>query len=280
MNTQNLPTAHPPASSHQLENNIANIVRSLGNPSLPIHILTNSVTSTLVANTVLALGHNPSLTSAEREIKDAVLSSHALLINIGTPLDSQVHALNTAALIASQNHIPWVLDPVMVDRFPSRLNLALTLINNKPTVIRGNHREIQSLAQNIVPKLSSSDTSIIAIELAQHLSTVVISTGINDFIAHNQECLLSSLGHPLQHTTTGMGCAMGALISCTLASAKHDPLLASLTATLMGGEAAIKAALHGRGPGTFPLIWIDELYNIVQSGFSELPTLLASQNAS
>src|SRR5205085_8759853 len=105
---------------------------------------TNTVAQVLTANTLLAAGATPSVTTSPEEIGGFVVSADNLLVNLGT-LDRERREAIGIALDAAAGRLPWVLDPVFVDRSPSRLEFARTLIARQPAVVRLNAAELSAL---------------------------------------------------------------------------------------------------------------------------------------
>src|SRR5881227_2629103 len=98
----------------------ADILARLRARSPRVHCITNSVAQTFTANTLLAAGAVPSMTLAAQEIGAFVARADALLVNLGT-FDAERRAATAAALeVAAERRIPWVLDPVFVDRSEPR----------------------------------------------------------------------------------------------------------------------------------------------------------------
>src|SRR5689334_20454216 len=110
-----------------------------------VHCITNSVAQNFTANMLLAAGAVPSMTTDPAEIREFVASADALLVNLGT-LDAVRQAAIKAAL-AETEHMPWVLDPVFVDRALSRATFALELAARRPNVMRLNDAEFAALAE-------------------------------------------------------------------------------------------------------------------------------------
>ena len=97
----------------------ADILMRLRARSPRVHCITNSVAQTFTANTLLAAGAVPSMTLAADEIGAFVARADGLLINLGT-FDAERREATAAALeVAAERRIPWVLDPVFIDRSPS-----------------------------------------------------------------------------------------------------------------------------------------------------------------
>ena len=111
-----------------------------------MHCITNSVAQNFTANTLLAIGCVPSMTLSADEIGEFVARSNALLVNLGTFDRERRKATERAVEAARRDHIPWVLDPVFVDRAPHRADFANILIARGPKVLRLNRAEYTALA--------------------------------------------------------------------------------------------------------------------------------------
>ncbi len=111
-----------------------------------MHCITNTVAQAFTANTLLAAGATPSVTTSPEEIAGFVASADNLLVNLGTLDAERREAIGVALDAAAAKQLPWVLDPVFVDRSPARLDFARTLIARRPAVIRLNAAELTALA--------------------------------------------------------------------------------------------------------------------------------------
>ena len=111
-----------------------------------VHCITNTVAQAFTANTLLAAGATPSVTTSPEEIAGFVAGADNLLVNLGTLDRERREAIGVALDAAATRRLPWVLDPVFVDRSPSRLEFARTLVARKPAVIRLNAAELAALA--------------------------------------------------------------------------------------------------------------------------------------
>src|SRR5580704_5197107 len=110
-----------------------------------VHCITNAVAQNFTANMLLAAGAVPSMTIAADEIADFVAGADALLVNLGT-LDPERRIAIDLALAAVGERVPWILDPVLVDRSPPRAAFAATLVARHPRAIRLNRAELAALA--------------------------------------------------------------------------------------------------------------------------------------
>src|SRR6476661_10088867 len=83
-----------------------------------VHCITNAVAQAFTANMLLAAGAVPSMTIALREVKAFAARADAVLINLGTFDPERQKASLAAIAVANKAGIPWVLDPVFIDRCP------------------------------------------------------------------------------------------------------------------------------------------------------------------
>ena len=117
-----------------------------------VHCITNSVAQNFTANVLLALGAVPSMTLSGEEIGAFVARSDALLVNLGTFDRERREATSIAVDSATRNGLPWVLDPVFVDRAEQRAVYARDLIFLEPKAIRLNAAEFTALAGTAVAR--------------------------------------------------------------------------------------------------------------------------------
>src|SRR5450631_1704087 len=106
----------PGALSHDdLPQIAAAVLDRLRARSPRVHCITNAVAQNFTANVLLAAGCVPSMTLSPDEIAPFVAGSHALLVNLGTLDRERREAIEIAVETASQDNVPWVLDPVFVE---------------------------------------------------------------------------------------------------------------------------------------------------------------------
>src|ERR1043165_7626816 len=105
-----------------------------------VHCITNAVAQTFTANVLLAAGAVPSMTLSADEIGAFVARADALLVNLGTFDAERRAATATAVGVAREEGVPWVLDPVFVDRAEPRAAYAKSLVAQNPNAVRLNAR--------------------------------------------------------------------------------------------------------------------------------------------
>lgn len=226
-----------------------------------VHCITNSVAQNFTANVLLAAGCVPSMTLSSEEIGDFVASAQALLVNLGTFDRERRKATERAVESARQGDIPWVLDPVFVDRAPGRATFANLLISRGPKVLRLNRAEFVTLAGG------EPTASALAVFAREHDVTIGLS-GATDWIADGGRLATIANGHALMAKVTAMGCAASALVAAALA-VEPDAWRATAGALAIIGVAGELAGAQANGPGSFAVAVIDTLHNL------DGPTLIA-----
>src|SRR6187401_1008833 len=204
-----------------------------------VHCITNAVAQTFTANVLLAAGAIPSMTLSADEIGAFVARADALLVNLGTFDAERRDATATALEVAGEEGVPWVLDPVFIDR-------------SEPGAVRLNAGEFTAL--------SGADPDDAALsQYALDTLAVVALTGTVDRITDGAHRVAIENGHPLMARVTAMGCAASVLNAAFLA-VESDPSAATAAALLCFGIAGGIAGERATGPGSFPAAIIDALY--------------------
>jgi len=217
-----------------------------------VHCVTNAVAQHFTANTLLAAGAVPSMTLSADEIGAFVARADALLVNLGT-FDDERRAATAAALeVAAERRIPWVLDPVFIDRSEARAIYAASLVAQNPDAIRLNAAEFTALAE-------AEPENVALSRYALDTLAVVALTGTVDRITDGAQQALIENGHPLMARVTAMGCAASALVAAFLA-VESDAFAAVASALLCFGVAGGIAGERAEGPGSFPATLLDALY--------------------
>lgn len=219
-----------------------------------VHCITNSVAQNFTANMLLAVGALPSMTISTDEIGNFVSRADALLVNLGTFDAERREAVTLALAAATEKKIPWVLDPVLIERSPPRADFARKLIEKAPRCIRLNATEFKALSD------ASPERDAVR-KYAAESHTVIGLTGETDIVVDGTRDVRIANGHPLMARVTAMGCAGSALVAACLAI-ESDPLQATAAALLLVGVAGEIAAQHAQGPGSFPAAIIDAVYNL------------------
>jgi len=241
-------------SRDDLAQNAAALLDRLRTRGPHVHCITNTVAQNFTANALLSLGCQPSMTLSAGEIGDFVARSQALLVNLGTFDRERREAIEIAVDTARRNKVPWVLDPVFVDRSAPRAGFARALIGRGPQVLRLNRAEFSALA-------GCEATPDALIAYARDKGLAVGLSGETDWVADGERVATVANGHALMAKVTAMGCAASALIAACLA-VEQDGWRATAAGLLMIGVAGELAATQAKGPGSFAVAIIDALYNL------------------
>ena len=217
-----------------------------------VHCITNNVAQNFTANTLLATGAVPSMTVSAGEVGEFVAGAQSLLVNLGTFDTVRREATLIAVDTASRSRLPWVLDPVFVDRAPPRAAFARELVGRTPAVVRLNHAEFQTLS-------GSAPTREAVTSYARDSATVVALSGEVDLVTDGKRIAAITNGHVLMAKVTAMGCAGSALLAACLA-VEPDPFRAAVSALAIMGVAGEQAGAKASGPGSFAVAILDALY--------------------
>src|SRR5437764_2756599 len=124
----------------------ADILERLRERRPRVHCITNAVAQAFTANMLLAAGAVPSMTIAQKEVRAFAARADAVLINLGTFDPERQKASLAAIAVANKRGIPWVLDPVFIDRSKPRAVFAKTLLAKNPRALRLNAAEFAALS--------------------------------------------------------------------------------------------------------------------------------------
>ena len=221
-----------------------------------VHCITNAVAQNFTANMLLAVGAVPSMTIALKEVRPFAARADALLINLGTFDPERQKASLAAVGVANKKDIPWVLDPVFIDRSPPRAAFAKKLLARRPRALRLNRAEFGALAGG---KNTDATGDAALAKFAQARRTVVGLTGEQDFVRDAARLAVIANGDPLMARVTAMGCVASALAAACLA-VEPDAWKAVAAALIIIGVAGEIAAGRARGPGSFVSEILDAVY--------------------
>jgi len=217
-----------------------------------VHCITNAVAQNFTANMLLAAGAVPSMTIAAKEVRAFAARADALLINLGTFDPERQKASLAAVAVANKAGIPWVLDPVFIDRSPPRASFAKSLLAKRPRALRLNRAEFATLSPG------KTDDAALA-RFAKSKRAVIGLTGELDLVHDGARLAGIANGHPLMARVTAMGCVASALVGACLA-VEPDAWKAVAAALLVIGVAGEIAAERARGPGSFVSEILDAVY--------------------
>ncbi|MFZ0424604.1 MAG: hydroxyethylthiazole kinase [Xanthobacteraceae bacterium] len=238
----------------ELADSVADLFARIRSRAPRVHCITNSVAQQYTANMLLAAGAVPSMTLAPDEIGGFVAGADALLVNLGTFDAERKSAIGAALSAAAEHGVPWLLDPVFVERSPGRAQFARDLVGRGPAVVRLNGAEFAALT-------GGEPTADAPARFARTHGTIVALTGATDVVADGERRTEIGNGHALMSRVTAMGCAGSALV-CAALVVEADAYAATVAALAGFGVAGEIAAQSANGPGSFAFAIIDALHNL------------------
>ena len=189
-----------------------------------VQCITNYVSMDLAANVLNAAGASPAMVHDPRESGEFAGIAGAVVANIGTLSPSWVDGMLAAVRVARDAGTPWVLDPVAVGATTYRRESVDRLLEQAPTVIRGNASEVLTIATRTAGgKGVDSDASLEQVrehadDLARRAGAVVAVTGAEDYVTDGvREPIRLRGGDPRMPLITALGCSVSALVGACCA---------------------------------------------------------------
>jgi hydroxyethylthiazole kinase len=219
-----------------------------------VHCITNAVAQNYTANVLLAVGCVPSMTLSAEEIGAFVSRADALLVNLGTFDRERREATTIAVESAIRSSLPWVLDPVFIDRSAARADFARALLASIPQAVRLNAAEFTALS-------GKEPTRDALAAFAYGAKCVIGLSGATDLVGDGERLAVIANGHPLMAKVTAMGCAISALVAAGL-GVEQDAWTTTAAALTIAGVAGELAAEKAAGPGSFAIAFVDTLFTL------------------
>lgn len=255
----------------ELAQRAASLLALLRERSPRVHCITNTVVQGFTANVLLAAGAVPSVTTSASEIGYFVSGADALLVNLGTFDGERRETIDIALEVAFDDGVPWLLDPVFIDRSPPRADYARTLAVKEPRVVRANAAEFAALTGRETTPESLDKFAL------DHI-TIAACTGAIDLVTSGTKRARIENGHPWMTQVTGIGCAETALIAA-LVAVEDDEFVAAAAGLLIAGVAGELAAENASGPGSFAVNFLDVLSSVEPAGIAARGNLAFTQGA-
>ena len=155
--------------------------------------------------------------------------------------------------VANKAGIPWVLDPVFIDRSPPRAAFAKQLLAQEARARSASTAPSSARCPAARPMTRRWRAS------PRRKRTVVGLTGERDVVRDGARVATIANGDPLMARVTAMGCAASALVGAALA-VEPDAWTAVAAALIAIGVAGEVAAARARGPGSFAVEILDALF--------------------
>lgn len=234
--------------------------------------ITNTVTINFVANAQLAVGGSAAMVYLPDEGEFLAKAGGATYLNTGTLLPIYEDTLPQTAKTLHEAGKPWVLDPVAIGIGRMRTKLLEQLKPYRPSIIRGNASEVIALAalwevqenagaggtRGVDSTDSVESARSAAAALARWTGGAVAVSGKTDLVTDGKVVARSYGGSYFMEKVTGCGCSLGGVAAVYAAAA--SPFIAALTATAVYNLAGRRAEEKVKGPGSFQMQFLDELY--------------------
>ncbi|KAK6462211.1 Hydroxyethylthiazole kinase family-domain-containing protein [Scheffersomyces coipomensis] len=256
-----------------------------------VHHITNNVVKNFSANVTLAIGASPIMSELPEEYEEfaSTIPNLSLVLNLGTPSSNLMEVFKHAIKVYNKHGKHILFDPVACGASKARLECSRILLNTgQVSVIKGNVGEISSiwkltstyeestgnqasLMQGVDSIADLSEDQIIEIgrEVSIDFKTVVVITGVNNYVIDGYTFEKIKGGHQLMSYITGTGCSLGSTIGAFLASAADgnfkstfnvfDAVVGAVELYNLAGNNAGKVS---SSPGTFMTNFIDQLYSM------------------
>lgn len=255
-----------------------------------IHCITNPISIHDCANVILAVGARPIMAEHPAEVEDITETAGALMLNLGNITDARISSMKRSMRRAVEKDIPVLLDLVGVACSTLRLDLARELLSiGHPAVLKGNMSELLAVsglpshaigidagAQDALTAENIGAVSEVLKAFSRNNQSVVLATGKQDFVTDGEQIVLIENGTAALSGITGTGCMVGALTAAFLpgsrimeADRSENYFAAAVLGTALMGIAGEEAEKISRGPGSFQVNLLDEIYGITDQQLLE-----------
>lgn len=250
-----------------------------------IHNITNYVTVNDCANAVLACGASPIMADDRDEVADITSVCAGLNINIGTLNSRTIDSMFIAGRRSNELSHPVVLDPVGAGASALRTQTALSLLQLRLAVIRGNISEIKTLASgsgttkgvdaDVADKVTEENLDeavAFAKAFARQTGAVIAITGAIDVVADAERAYCIRNGNAMMASVTGTGCQLSAMTAAFVTANPDSPLEAAAAAVCamgLAGEIAHARLTPMDGNSSYRNYIIDAIYNLTPAQLEE-----------
>lgn len=245
--------------------------------------ISNVPTMADVENVVHAIGAQPMTSQSTAEMATIMEMANALTINIGALNEPTKKLIEAALTLSDQSNIPVVLDCDGAF-IPYRKEFVDKILQEHQfTLIRGNNREIATLAgadwanhgDTKVTINNPDDTWGMTENCAKKFKTIAAITGQEDVVSDGQNAQVNSLGTSFFRSYVGCGDMVSSLIAAFLAvrgdADPFDTVVHGLEFFSAAGEMAA-SEMKTPQPGTFFVKLLDNLSSINFQDINKLHT--------
>lgn len=257
---------------------LAQVFREIKRQKPLIHMIPNTVSATLCADGLSALGARPLMAVDAREMQEITAQSDASVVNLGQLSQEKIESAEQVFRYAAEFGKPLVLDPVGCGASSFRLEAVqkfLALPWNG--IIKGNRSELYSIQQNQLTKegIDSIQRRELSVQIPK--GRVYFVTGQTDYILWNgrkQELLRPcEVRERNPYNMVGSGCLAGAVTGacCSVVNRQdqQEGFLLAVAAASFGMAFALEQAARAGGYGTAKTALLDGLSYLADHDFQE-----------
>ena len=226
------------------------------------------------------------------EVTDITASAGALMLNLGNITDARIESMKRSMRTAMENKIPVLLDLVGVACSDLRLDLARELLRIVHLAVSGLPSHAIGIDAGVEDALTEENidgVSEVLKAFSRNNQAIVLATGKQDFVTDGERVVLVQNGSAALSGITGTGCMVGALTAAFLPGCEDNIakemtdsieagvrsgvemelngksgnyLAAAVLGTALMGIAGEEAEKISRGPGSFQVNLLDEIYGL------------------
>ncbi|MGK4144206.1 PfkB family carbohydrate kinase [Weissella paramesenteroides] len=234
-----------------------------------IHCITNAISVETVANALLYIGAKPIMTEDIRAFNDLALQTNSLLLNLGSLSPDKEKSILAASKLAIGKE-PVVLDVVGIASAKSAMKVAKTIIEDKPTIVRGNISEMRALCDlqthgrgvdgSLLDQTEEELVNLITALKQLPQESVYVATGTKDIVVVRNNVWVLSNGVPELDRFTGSGDTLSGLLAALLGegASPEDTAIQAISYLNIAGETA-KAKTETSGIAEFRQLFLNEL---------------------
>ena len=206
-----------------------------------VHCVAPRAATSFVADVLHGAGARSVVTGTSPEALSAALTADATMLDLGTLMAEWSDAVNPTLAQLRAEGKPWVLDATPLGRGTFRADRVRAMVGHGPTVVRASSAELDGI------RLDPTDGALAIGRAAEWIGfqgrEVTVGTGS------------SMLGQ-----IAGVRAAVTALMAaCTTVTGPFEAAIAGAAWLAVASE---RAEEHSRGPASFRVALIDELWTV------------------
>lgn len=188
-----------------------------------LHIISNDVSRSFVADGVLAYGGSPIMSEYAKEFSSLHQHASGLVISLGMLSSEKIKNIQRACESASASGLPIGIDPVGIHLSPERMALFKSLLKNDSVAfVRGNQDEVGAYLGDSFPKSKLSLEATLNRPLDFFLEKLSkdhrtwLITGETDYVISGKKYHQVVGGQRALRKVSGIGCLLSAMVGVAL----------------------------------------------------------------